>query len=39
MEMSDQSSAKTARLSVITKRTKILAHENERILIVAVLYD
>lgn len=37
--MSDQSSAKTARLSVIAKRTKILAHENGTILIVAVHND
>lgn len=39
MEMSDQSSANTARLNMMAKRAKILVHENERILIVAVLYD
>lgn len=37
--MIDRSSAKAARISVVGKRAKILAHEHERILIVAVLYD
>lgn len=39
MEMSDQSSVKTARLDVMAKRAKVLIHENERILTAAVLHD
>lgn len=38
-EMIDQSSAKAARISVVGKRAKIFARENERMLIVVVLND
>lgn len=39
MNVNDQSSTKTARLCVMAKRTKTLAHENERVLTAAVLHD